>query len=207
MLTIASRRFGVILSAAAALAAAALPTLALAHAGEGLPHDHGLSAGFLHPFTGLDHLAAMLAVGLWSALTQQGRRMWVAPLAFAGWLLLGALAGLALARAGLQVPLVEPMVAASVLVLGLVAASRWSLAPLASVGLVGAFAVFHGLAHGAELQGVQALIGMVTATLVLHALGMLVGLRLRTLAPLWSRLAGASVAMLGLGLLTRMVWA
>ncbi|MBK3018601.1 hypothetical protein FKK32_29080 [Klebsiella pneumoniae] len=51
MLTIASRRFGVILSAAAALAAAALPTLALAHAGEGLPHDHGLSAGFLHPFT------------------------------------------------------------------------------------------------------------------------------------------------------------
>lgn len=203
MLTIAPRRFGVILAAAAA----ALPTLALAHAGEGLPHDHGLSAGFVHPFTGLDHLAAMLAVGLWSALTQQGRSMLVAPLAFAGWLLMGALAGVALAHAGVQVPMVEPVVAASVLVLGLVAAARWSLAPLTSAGLVGAFAVFHGLAHGAELQGVQALIGMVSATLVLHALGMGLGLWLRRLAPLWSRLAGASVALLGLGLLTRMVWA
>ncbi len=203
MLTIAPRRFGVILAAAAA----ALPTLALAHAGEGLPHDHGLSAGFVHPFTGLDHLAAMLAVGLWSALTQQGRRMLVAPLAFAGWLLMGALAGVALAHAGVQVPMVEPVVAASVLVLGLLAAARWSLAPLASAGLVGAFAVFHGLAHGAELQGVQALIGMVSATLVLHAMGMGLGLWLRRLAPLWSRLAGASVALLGLGLLTRMVWA
>lgn len=205
MPTILSRRPGVCLTAALLM----LPGLALAHAGEGLPHDHGLSAGFLHPFTGLDHLAAMLAVGLWSALTQQGRRMLVAPLAFAGWLLMGALAGVAMAQAGMPAAasLVEPMVAASVLVLGLVAAARWTLAPLASIALVGAFAVFHGLAHGAELQGLQALIGMVGATWVLHAVGMGLGLTLRRLAPQWSRLAGASVALLGLGLLTRMVWA
>jgi len=187
--------------------AAMMPTWALAHAGEGLAHEHGWAAGALHPFTGIDHLAAMLVVGLWSALTQQGRRMLVAPLAFAGWLLAGALVGAALARAGMAAPGVEPMVAASVLALGLVAAARWSPGTALSAAVVGGFAVFHGLAHGSELQGGQALAGMVLATAALHAMGLGVGLRLRTLAPLWSRAAGAAVALLGLGLLSRMVWA
>ncbi|WAC75243.1 HupE/UreJ family protein [Roseateles sp. SL47] len=203
MLKLSPARVGAALVTVAALA----PSLVLAHAGEGLPHDHGWSTGFLHPFTGLDHLAAMLAVGLWSAMTQQGRRMLAAPLAFAAWLLLGALMGVALTSIGQSVPGVEPMVAVSVLVLGLVAAARWQLGASASAALVGAFAVFHGLAHGSELQGGQALAGMVAATLVLHAMGMVLGLRLRSLAPLWSRMAGLSVALLGLGLLTRMVWA
>jgi urease accessory protein len=203
MLKLSPARVGAALVTVAALT----PSLVLAHAGEGLPHDHGWSTGFLHPFTGLDHLAAMLAVGLWSAMTQQGRRMLAAPLAFAAWLLLGALMGVALTSIGQSVPGVEPMVAVSVLVLGLVAAARWQLGASASAALVGSFAVFHGLAHGSELQGGQALAGMVAATLVLHAMGMVLGLRLRSLAPLWSRMAGLSVALLGLGLLTRMVWA
>ena len=86
-----------------ATAVAALPAVAAAHAGDAA-HDHGLTAGFMHPFTGLDHLAAMLAVGLWSALTQTGRRMLAAPFAFAGLLLVGALAGLGLGAQGLAVP-------------------------------------------------------------------------------------------------------
>jgi urease accessory protein len=195
-----------LLASTAALALAALPALAFAHVGE-QPHDHGaslgLAAGFLHPFSGLDHLAAMLAVGLWSALTQTGRRMLAAPFAFAGLLLVGALIG-ATGVAG-ALPGVEPLVAASVLVLGLTAAMRWSLSTGASAALVGAFAVFHGLAHGAELGGGAALIGMVAATALLHAGGLALGLRLRAAAPAWSRAAGGTIALLGLGLLTRLV--
>ncbi|TXD82734.1 HupE/UreJ family protein [Mitsuaria sp. TWR114] len=187
-----------------ATAVAALPAVAAAHAGDAA-HDHGLTAGFMHPFTGLDHLAAMLAVGLWSALTQTGRRMLAAPFAFAGLLLVGALAGLGLGAQGLAVPGVEPMVAASVLVLGLVAAARWRLGATASAALVGAFAVFHGLAHGAELGGGAALVGMVLATALLHAGGLALGDALRALAPVWSRAAGGAIALLGLGLLTRLV--
>lgn len=187
-----------------ATAVAALPAVAAAHAGDAA-HDHGLTAGLMHPFTGLDHLAAMLAVGLWSALTQTGRRMLGAPFAFAGLLLIGALAGLGLGAQALVVPGVEPMVAASVLVLGLVAAARWRLGAFASAALVGTFAVFHGLAHGAELGGGAALVGMVLATALLHAGGLALGLRLRALAPVWSRAAGGTIALLGLGLLTRMV--
>ncbi len=184
----------------AATALAALPLLAFAHAGDAA-HEHGLTAGFLHPFTGLDHLAAMLAVGLWSALTQTGRRMLAAPLAFAALLLAGALAG----AVGVSLPGVEPAVAASVLVLGLIAAARWRIGAGASAALVGAFAVFHGLAHGAELQAGPALAGMVAATALLHALGLALGLKLRALAPAWSRAAGGAIALLGLSLLTRLV--
>lgn len=191
-----------------ALALSAAPMLALAHgghAGEAQGHEHGLLAGLTHPLTGLDHLGAMLAVGLWSALAQRGRAMLAAPLAFAALLLLGALAGGLMSAAGLSLPGVEPLVAASVLVLGLLAAARWQLAPAASAALVGAFAIFHGLAHGSELQGGAALAGMVLATAGLHGLGLALGLQLRALAPAWSRLAGGSIALLGLGLLARMV--
>ena len=105
-----------------ALATLALPLAALAHTGADAGLHHGLVAGFMHPLTGVDHLAAMVAVGLWSALA--ARRAWPdllwAPLAFAGMLLVGALMGLA----GLQLPAVEPMIAASLLVLGLLVATR-----------------------------------------------------------------------------------
>ena len=169
------------------------PAIALAHTGDGSLHDHGVLAGFLHPFTGPDHLAAMLAVGLWSALVQRGRMMLVAPASFAALLLLGALAGMA----GLALPMVEPLVAASVLILGLLVALRFQLGAAASALLVGAFAFFHGLAHGAELQGYGALAGMVMATALLHVAGIALGLRL---SPRFTRTAGAGIAVLGLAL-------
>ena len=178
-----------------------LPALpALAHIAPGV-HTHGFEAGFVHPFTGLDHLAAMLTVGVWSAQSQRGWRMAAAPLSFAALLTLGALAGMA----GVLLPAVEPMVAASVLVLGLVVALRWRLSAAGGAALVGAFALFHGLAHGSELSGLGALAGIVLATALLHGSGLLLGLQLRSLAPLWSRLAGSALALIGLGLMTGMV--
>jgi len=170
-----------------------MPALALAHTGDGSLHDHGLAAGLAHPFTGLDHLGAMLAVGLWSALSQRGRNMLVAPVSFAALLLVGALLGMA----GFSLPAVEPMVAASVLVIGLLAAARFQLNAAASAALVGAFALFHGLAHGAELQGYAALVGMVAATAVLHGIGIALGLKL---SPRAARMAGGGIAVLGMAL-------
>jgi len=171
-----------------------VPALALAHTGDGSLHEHGFVAGLVHPFTGLDHLGAMLAVGLWSAASQQGRKVLVAPLSFAGLLLVGAL----LAMSGFTLPAVEPMVAASVFVIGLLAAWRLHLNAAASGALVGAFALFHGLAHGAELQGAPALAGMVAATALLHAGGIALGL---ALSPRVARAAGGGIALLGIGLM------
>ena len=76
---------------------------ALAHMGADAASHHGFWTGFTHPLTGLDHLAAMLAVGMWSAVTS--KRVWAAPLSFAALLLLGALA----AKAGVAPPGVEPI--------------------------------------------------------------------------------------------------
>ena len=189
-----------------AAAAAALPAAVLAHTGAGA-HDHaGFMAGLLHPLTGPDHLAAMVAVGLWSALA--ARRAWPdllwAPLGFAALLLAGAVAGLA----GVALPAVEPMIAASLLVLGLLVATRVRLPGLAAAALVGVFAVFHGVAHGYELAGdAQAwptLAGMLLATAGLHGAGIALGWALRH-ANVWlPRAAGAGVALFGVALLTRL---
>jgi urease accessory protein len=161
----------------------------------------GFIDGLLHPFTGLDHLAAMLAVGFWSALS--ARRLWTAPLAFAAMLLAGALPGLA----GMELPAVEPMIAASVLVLGLLVALRTRLPAALAAGLVGVFAVFHGAAHGTELAGsanfLAPLLGMLLSTLALHAAGLALG-RVARNTPLWTRMAGAGVATLGVTLLVRL---
>ena len=188
-----------------AFAALALPLAAFAHTGADAGLHHGLVAGFMHPLTGADHLAAMVAVGLWSALA--ARRAWPdllwAPLAFAGMLLVGALMGLA----GLQLPAVEPMIAASLLVLGLLVATRAHLPAGVAVAVVGLFAVFHGVAHGQELAGESdaalTLSGMVAATVLLHAAGIAVGWALRHANAWLPRVAGAGVVALGVTLLAQ----
>ncbi|GIX23140.1 MULTISPECIES: HupE/UreJ family protein [Caldimonas] len=186
----------------AALALASLPLVTLAHTGGDGGSHHGFVDGLSHPFTGLDHLAAMLAVGYWSALT--ARRIWVAPLAFALCLAVGAGLGLG----GIELPAIEPMIAVSLLVLGLLAATRASLPAWAGGALVGAFALFHGLAHGLELAGsgtVAPLLGMLLGTLVLHTVGLLVGRLSRERNPWWPRLTGGAVAAFGAVLLLPMV--
>lgn len=153
---------------------------------------HGFLAGFSHPFFGLDHLAAMLAVGVWSALAV--RRIWAAPLAFALTLLAGAL----LAQVGVSFPAVEPMIAASLLVVGLLLTLRARLGALAAAALVAVFALFHGAAHGNELTGAPALAGMVLGTAVLHGVGLLLGRWLHNRHVLLARAVGLVVAGFGL---------
>lgn len=190
--------------------------IVMAHTGADLlPHGHetdawqALQDGLRHPFTGLDHLAAMVSVGCWSALrlpasaSRSLRDLLVAPAAFAGMLLAGALIGMT----GASLPGIEPMIAASLLVLGLLVATRMKLGAAVGGAIVGLFAVFHGVAHGAELQGhAAALAGMLLSTLTLHAAGLMAGLALQRAAEhpasRWgSRLAGGSVALFGAGLL------
>ena len=125
-------------------------------------------------------------------------------LSFAAMLLVGALAGLQ----GLEVPGVEPMIAASLLVMGLLVATRLRVPGPVAALLVGAFAAFHGLAHGYELAGepgaALTLAGMLTATVLLHAAGIGLGWALRH-APRWTpQVTGGAVALLGLSMLTRL---
>jgi urease accessory protein len=163
----------VTIAALAALTAGTVP--ALAHPGA-VGHMHGFLAGLGHPFGGLDHLLAMLSVGIWSALANKGHpgRIWVAPVAFVAAMLAGAAAGY------LQVPLpmVETGIALSVLLLGLMIVARVEL-PLAVGALVIAlFAVYHGQAHGAEATGaiVSYMAGFAITTATLHVAGIGLGL-------------------------------
>jgi len=177
------------------------PTWALAHSGHNVTAFTGLVDGLVHPFTGLDHLAAMLAVGVWSAVAV--RPVWLAPLAFVVMLTLGALLGFA----GVHVPAVEPMIAASLLVMGLLMARRQRMPWAAAATVVGVFAVFHGAAHGSELSTLQtwpALAGMVTGSALLHAAGVLMGWRMTN--RLWlQRSTGGALALLGSSLLVGLV--
>ncbi|MDT7514595.1 HupE/UreJ family protein [Rhodoferax mekongensis] len=188
------------------IAAGALSTGASAHMGTDL-HSHGsFMTGLLHPLGGMDHLLAMLAVGVWSAVSARraGPALLWGPLAFANMLVLGALLGLQ----GMGGAVVEPMVAASVLALGLLVLTRQGMNAAASMVLVGGFAVFHGLAHGAELaatgDAVAAVAGMFITTIALHLSGVALGWSLRA-ANVWAtRATGAAVAASGLALLMQL---
>ena len=185
------------------IASAAVSTGASAHLGTDAGVHHAFLDGLVHPLTGMDHLAAMVAVGLWSAMT--ARRVWLAPIAFAGMLLVGALLGLG----GLELPAVEPMIAASLLVLGLLVATQAKLPAALATGLVGAFAVFHGVAHGTELAGGDngwlPLVGMLVATAGLHLAGVGIGLAMRAHSSWWPRAIGGLVTLLGGALLLQLV--
>jgi Hydrogenase/urease accessory protein len=139
------------------------------------PVEHGsLAAGFSHPLFGLDHILAMVAVGLWAAI-QGGRAVWMVPAAFLGTMTLG-FAG---AIAGMPLPFVEPVILASVIFVGISVALALPVPTWAVASLVGFFAFFHGHAHGGELGEAgawQFAIGFVLATATLHAAGILAAL-------------------------------
>ena len=178
------------------LAAAVIALPVLAHSGHHTSQMSSLVSGFAHPFTGLDHLLAMLAVGF--AAAQMRRAIVPMALAFISFMLAGGLAGLA----DINVPHVETGIALSVLVLGgvLMAAPRIPL--LAGAGLVAVFAVFHGHAHGAQMPlGISPVLyfaGFTAGTLGLHLAGYSVGRVLREKSiTWWPRLSGAGMAGVG----------
>ena len=185
----------------AAIMGIALSAPALAHTGIGA-HGSGFAAGFLHPMLGLDHMLAMLGVGVWAA--QLGKRAtWMVPLAFVAVMVAGA----ALALSGAALPMVEFGIAGSVLVIGALIALGTRMPVALAMTIAGVFALFHGHAHGTELPGFAHPVaygaGFVAATALLQAVGVaLIALVVRGgAAKLPVRLAGAAMAAGGGGLL------
>lgn len=178
--------------------ASALAGPALAHTGVGAVH--GFGAGLLHPLFGLDHLLAMVAVGLWAGLTG-GRARLAYPLAFIGMMVLAGLWGMS----GAALPGVEIGIAVSVVVLGLAIALRATPPLAAGAAACAIFAIFHGHAHGAELpQGASGLgyaLGFVVATAALHGAGLGLAGLLAARAPLLARVAGGGLALAGVAIL------
>lgn len=163
-------------------------------------HGAGFDAGAIHPFTGIDHLLAMLAVGMWAA-QQGGRALWGIPLAFVAMMTLGGI----LALTGVQLPMVETGIATSVLVLGLLVTFSARLPLAAGATLVGFFALLHGHAHGTELplaaSPVEYALGFILATAALHGIGIVLGKYMKH-APLpLLQLSGTAVAATGVWLM------
>ena len=151
------------------------PTVAYAHTGAG--DTHGLVHGFMHPLSGVDHIVAMVGVGLFAAHLG-GRALWLVPAAFVAMM---ALAG-GLSAAGNSIPLVETGITISVISVGLIIALEMQVPVATAMVLVGFFAIFHGHAHGAELpENASELAygaGFVFATALLHGFGAGIGLLL-----------------------------
>ena len=184
----------------AALMGAASAAPALAHTGIGA-HSHGFLAGFLHPLMGLDHMLAMLGIGIWAA--QLGKRaVWLVPTAFVAVMAGGAM----LAIAGAPLPMVEFGIAGSVLVIGALIACGARMPVALAMSLAGVFALFHGHAHGTELPGfahpAAYAAGFVAATALLHGAGIGITHLVRAQAiRLPFRVGGAMMAAIGGGLL------
>ncbi|MCC7253173.1 HupE/UreJ family protein [Hyphomicrobium sp.] len=194
------RTFGQWLGAATIIAMA-LATPAAAHVGAG--DAHGFMHGLAPPIGGLDHVLAMVAVGLLGA-SLGGRAIWMVPAAFIVMMAAGGLLGMAHA----SLPYVELGIAASVVVLGLAVALRLTMPTVAAMALVGFFAIFHGFAHGAEMPADASAagyaFGFMLATALLHAIGIALGLgigRIGRAGENVSQVGGAALSLAGVALI------
>ncbi|MCC7040125.1 MAG: HupE/UreJ family protein [Burkholderiales bacterium] len=179
---------------AALLVTAAAPVLAHVEAGQAT----GFFTGFAHPFSGLDHILAMVAVGLWGA--QLGApAIWLLPLTFPLVMAFGGFLGLI----GVGLPGVEIGIAASAALLGAAVMTERRISLYAAAALVAFFAIFHGHAHGTELppgqSGLLYSLGFVVATGCLHAIGIAAGAAHRwPSGKVALRIAGGGVSLGGL---------
>ena len=185
------------------LAIAGLPVTAFAHVGVG--DTHGFMHGFGHPVSGIDHILATVAVGMFAAYLG-GRALWLVPTTFVLMMGVGGVLGIT----GVPLLYVELGIAVSVIVLGLAVAMQWSLPTIAAMGLVGFFAIFHGHAHGAEMpvdaSGFESALGFLLATALLHVVGIGIALGIGRIGARTSRVAlrtsGSIIALAGIGILT-----
>lgn len=183
---------------ALAVTAALLPTFAHAHPGDVLVYN--CASGIFHPLHGIDHLAAMIAVGVW-ATQLGGSARWSVPAVFVGVMALGAVLG----ANGFSLPGLEPMIAASVLALGLLIVAAVRLPHAAGASVAGLFALLHGMAHGAEIparaHGLSYGAGFILATAALLVMGLSLGTVTTTRSSFYSRGLGAACAGTGFALL------
>jgi urease accessory protein len=178
-------------------------TASAAQAHTGHPLDSA-GAGALHPFTGLDHLLAMLGVGIWAAhigATGERRATWLVPASFVVVMALGAVVGLS----GAKLPLAEAGILGSVVLLGLLIATTPKLPLWAPMAVVALFAFCHGFAHGAEMPASSSALaygaGFVVATITLHLAGIGLGLVARRLTGTAGvRVVGGAMALAGIAL-------
>lgn len=185
-----------------ALGLVALPTAALAHTGHG--DTAGFVHGFMHPVGGLDHVLAMIAVGVF-AFVLGGRALWLVPLSFVGMMAVGFVLG----TNGATLPYAELAIALSSIVIGGAAALGRRMPAIAAMALVGGFATFHGWAHGAEMPadatGLTYALGFVAATAVLHVAGIAGSMGIAAMAGRYgrtmARIAGGAFALGGIGVL------
>jgi urease accessory protein len=182
------------------------PGLALAHPGFGGAHD--FAHGFGHPLLGLDHILAMVTVGI-LAWQLGGRALWLVPTTFVTVMAVGAVFG----ASGLPLPFVETGIALSVVVLGAIVAFGLRTPVAMAMGLVGLFALFHGHAHGTEMPldvgSIGYAFGFMGATALLHLAGIGSGFLLGRLSAasdrLGYRLSGGFVSLAGLVILLRAI--
>jgi urease accessory protein len=180
----------------------ALPTAALAHTGHG--EASGFVHGFMHPVGGLDHILAMVAVGVF-AYVLGGKALWLVPLSFILMMAVGFLLGLG----QVDVPFVELGIALSSVVIGAAAAWGRPMPVAAAMSLVGVFAIFHGHAHGAEMpvdtSGLEYAAGFIVATALLHAAGIAAAMGVAKLVGKYGKpvaqVAGGLFALGGVGVL------
>lgn len=190
------------------LAAIGVALPAAAHAHSNIGATVGFTHGFGHPVHGLDHMIAMVTVGL-LASRLGGRAIWQVPPIFV--MLMAA--GGSLGVAGIAVPYVETAIAISVVVLGAIVALDVKLPMAAAMGIVGLFAVFHGHAHGAEMPasagGTAYAAGFLLATALLHILGISLGSAIAYIAGIRGRsvvqAVGGSVAVAGVSILNGII--
>jgi urease accessory protein len=190
---------------AALVIASVLSAPAFAHTG--LHIGRGFSSGVAHPFLGLDHLLAMVMVGLWAAQQQGVLRRAAPPVVFVLFMAIGGVLGQS--GIGFVLPNVETGIAVSVLGLGLLTAFAVRLPMMATLPLISVFALFHGHAHGAEMPAVALstlafpayLAGFVLATALLHAAGFFTASRLLNSQGYIVRSAGLLAALAGGNLL------
>lgn len=177
-----------------------LSSVAFAHSDAGA--SSGFISGLTHPIGGLDHIAAMVAVGLWGAFL--GRpAIWLLPIVFPVIMAFGGVLGLF----NFPIPAIETGIAASAVVLGLMVALAVRAPLWVAAILVGFFAIFHGYAHGQELPSsanpLAYSIGFVISTGVLHMVGITLGLLTKLPKGDWLvRAGGGAIALAGVGFLT-----
>jgi urease accessory protein len=182
-----------------------LTSTAFAHTGAG--STSGFMHGFLHPLSGIDHMLAMVPVGVFAGHLG-GRALWLVPCAFVSMMIVGDILGMT----GAPVPLVEVGIGLSVVLLALAVAVQVHRPTLAAMAVVGFFAVVHGHAHGSEMpdtaSGLFYGMGFTLATALLHLVGIGLGLSLFALkgdGRCVAQVGGGAISLVGVGMLAGLI--